>query len=158
MCGARIGYLVTKNKELIATALKFAQLRLSPPTYAQIASEAALDTPQSYFDEVIAEYKSRRDLLIYELNKIEGVKVTTPMGAFYCIVELPVDDAEKFAQWLLEKFSLNNQTVMVAPARGFYSTPEYGKNQVRIAYVLKKEDLLRSVEILKVALSKYNNK
>ena len=157
MCGARIGCMVTKNKEVLSTAMKFAQARLSPPTFAQIASEAALDTPQSYFDEVIVEYKGRRDLLIEELKKIEGVKVGTPKGAFYCVVELPVDDADKFAQWLLEDFSLNNQTVMVAPAAGFYSTPGIGTNQVRIAYVLKKEDLSKSVEILKAAIVKYNS-
>tara|TARA_R110001583_G_scaffold58714_4_gene174832 strand:- start:6811 stop:8004 length:1194 start_codon:yes stop_codon:yes gene_type:complete len=158
MCGARIGCLVSKNKEVIATALKFAQARLSPPTFAQIASEAALETPQSYFDEVIVEYKDRRDTLISELNKVKGVKVATPKGAFYCVVELPVDNADKFAQWLLEDFNLNNQTVMVAPAAGFYSTKGFGTNQVRIAYVLKKEDLIKSVEILAEALKKYNQK
>jgi len=158
MCGARIGCLVSKNKNVISTALKFAQARLSPPTFAQIASEAALETPQSYFDEVIVEYKGRRDLLIQELKKIEGIKVATPKGAFYCVVELPVNDADKFAQWLLESFSFNNQTVMVAPAAGFYSTKGIGTNQVRIAYVLKKEDLIKSVEILKVAISTYNKK
>jgi len=157
MCGARIGCLVSKNKEVIRTALKFAQARLSPPTFAQIASEAALETPQSYFDEVIVEYKARRDILIAELSKIKGVKVARPKGAFYCVVELPVDNADTFAQWLLEDFNLNNQTVMVAPAAGFYSTPGIGMNQVRIAYVLKKEDLIKSVEILKVAIDKYNS-
>lgn len=157
MCGARIGCLVSKNKDVIATALKFAQARLSPPTFAQIASEAALETPQSYFDEVTVEYKDRRDTLIGELNKVKGVKVATPKGAFYCVVELPVDDADKFAQWLLEDFNLNNQTVMVAPAAGFYSTPGIGTNQIRIAYVLKKADLIKSVEILKIALETYNN-
>lgn len=156
MCGARIGCLVSKNKAIIATALKFAQVRLSPPTFAQIASEAALDTPQSYFDEVIVEYKERRDTLIQELNKIEGVKVATPKGAFYCVAELPVDNTDKFSQWILEEFSLNNQTVMVAPGAGFYSTPGIGYNQVRIAYVLKKEDLIKSVEILKSAIETYN--
>lgn len=156
MCGARIGCLVSKNKEVLSTVLKFAQARLSPPTFAQIASEAALETPQSYFDEVIVEYKARRDILITELTKIEGVKVAKPKGAFYCVAELPVDDADKFAQWLLEDFNLNNQTVMVAPAAGFYSTKGIGTKQVRIAYVLKKEDLVRSVEILKAAIKKYN--
>lgn len=156
MCGARIGCLVTKNKEVLDTAMKFAQARLSPPTFAQIASEAALETPQSYFDEVIVEYKDRRDTLISELNKIDGVKVAKPKGAFYCVAELPVDDADKFAQWILEDFSLDNKTVMVAPAAGFYSTKGIGTNQVRIAYVLKKEDLVKSVEILKVAIEKYN--
>ena len=158
MCGARIGCLVSKNKEVISTGLKFAQARLSPPTFAQIASEAALETPQSYFDEVTIEYKARRDLLISELSKIEGIKVASPKGAFYCVVELPVDNADKFAQWLLEDFNLNNQTVMVAPAAGFYSTKGFGTKQIRIAYVLKKEDLISSVNILKVALSTYNKK
>ncbi|MGV8945719.1 MAG: pyridoxal phosphate-dependent aminotransferase [Lutibacter sp.] len=158
MCGARIGCLVSKNKEVISTVLKFAQARLSPPTFEQIASEAALETPQSYFDEVIVEYKARRDILIAELSKIEGVKVATPKGAFYCVAELPVDDADIFAQWLLEDFNLDNQTVMVAPAAGFYSTKGIGTKQVRIAYVLKKEDLIRSVEILKVAIATYNKK
>lgn len=156
MCGARIGCLVSKNKDVIATALKFAQARLSPPTFAQIASEAALETPQSYFDEVIVEYKDRRDTLINELAKIEGVKVAVPKGAFYCVAELPVDNADTFAQWMLEDFSLDNKTVMVAPAAGFYSTKGFGTNQVRIAYVLKKEDLIKSVEILKAAIKKYN--
>ncbi|WP_300567950.1 pyridoxal phosphate-dependent aminotransferase [Flavobacterium sp.] len=156
MCGARIGCIVSKNKELMATAMKFAQARLSPPTFAQIASEAALDTPQSYFDEVITEYKERRDTLITELNKIEGVKVATPKGAFYCIAQLPVQDADDFAQWLLETYDFNGETVMVAPAAGFYSTPGVGKNEVRIAYVLKKEDLIKSVQILGEALKVYN--
>jgi len=158
MCGARIGCLVSKNKDIINTALKFAQARLSPPSFAQIASEAALETPQSYFDEVIVEYKDRRDTLINELHKIEGVKVAVPKGAFYCVVELPVDDADTFAQWLLEDFNLDNKTVMVAPAAGFYSTKGIGTNQVRIAYVLKKEDLITSVAILNAALKKYNSK
>jgi aspartate aminotransferase len=156
MCGARIGCIVSKNKELMATAMKFAQARLSPPTYAQIASEAALDTPQSYFDDVITEYKDRRDTLIAELQKIEGVKVATPKGAFYCIAKLPVKNADKFAQWLLESYDFNGETVMVAPAAGFYSTPGVGLDEVRIAYVLKKEDLIRAVEILKEALKVYN--
>jgi len=158
MCGARIGCIVSKNKEVMATAMKFAQARLSPPTFEQIASEAALDTPQSYFDEVITEYKERRNTLVTALEKIEGVKVATPKGAFYCIARLPVDNADAFAQWLLESYDNNGETVMVAPAAGFYSTPGVGLNEIRIAYVLKKEDLIRSVEILKDALSKYNNK
>lgn len=157
MCGARIGCIVSKNKDVIATALKFAQARLSPPTYAQIASEAALDTPQSYFDEVITEYKDRRDTLVNELNKIPGVKVAVPKGAFYCIAKLPVKNADNFAQWLLEKFEYNGETVMVAPAAGFYSTPNVGLDEVRIAYVLKKEDLIKSVEILKEALKAYKD-
>ncbi|MFD2565792.1 pyridoxal phosphate-dependent aminotransferase [Pseudotenacibaculum haliotis] len=157
MCGARIGCIVSKNQNFINTAIKFAQARLSPPTYALLASEAALDTPQSYFDDVIEEYVERRNTLISELQKIEGVKVANPKGAFYCIAELPVDDTDAFAQWLLEKFNDNNETVMVAPAGGFYSTAGEGKNQVRIAYVLNKKDLTRCVEILKNALNQYNS-
>ena len=156
MCGARIGCIVSKNEEFIQTAIKFAQARLSPPTYALIASEAALDTPQSYFDDVIEEYVERRNTLISELEKIEGVKVAKPKGAFYCIAELPVENSEDFAQWILESFNHNNETVMVAPAGGVYSTKGEGKNQVRIAYVLNKEDLKRCVAILKAALEAYN--
>ena len=158
MCGARIGCIVSKNKEVMTTAMKFAQARLSPPTYAQIASEAALDTPQSYFDDVISEYRERRDTLISELQKIDGLTVATPKGAFYCIAKLPIDNADKFAQWLLESYDLNGETVMVAPAAGFYSTPGVGLDEVRIAYVLKKEDLIKSVQILKEAIKAYNNK
>ena len=157
MCGARIGCLVTKNKEVYKSALKFAQARLSPPTYAQIASEAALSTPSSYFKSVIDEYVERRDILIEELQKIKGVKVAKPKGAFYCIVELPVHDADAFALWLLEKFRVHNQTIMIAPAAGFYATKGLGQNQVRIAYVLKKEDLIASVNILKKGLEAYTN-
>lgn len=157
MCGARIGCLVSKNKEVMATAMKFAQARLSPPTVGQIASEAAIDTPASYFDEVIAEYKERRDTLITELNKIKDVIVIKPKAAFYCIAQLPVDNTEDFAQWLLESYDLNGETVMVAPAAGFYSTPGMGLNQVRIAYVLKKEDLISAVRILKEAIPVYNS-
>lgn len=157
MCGARIGYLVSKNKEVMQTALKFAQARLSPPTYAQIASEAALETPQSYFDGVKKEYEERRNILISELNKLEGVVVAQPQGAFYCIAELPIDNADTFAQWLLEDFNLNGETVMVAPAAGFYATEGLGTNQIRIAYVLEKEDLKRAVHILKEALKVYAN-
>lgn len=156
MCGARIGCIVSKNKDLMATAMKFAQARLSPPTYAQIASEAALDTPQSYFDDVITEYKDRRDTLVNALNAIDGVKVSMPNGAFYCIAKLPVVNAEDFAKWLLESYDLNGETVMVAPAAGFYSTPGVGLDEVRLAYVLKKEDLIRSAEIIKEALKVYN--
>lgn len=156
MCGARIGCLVSKNKEVISTAMKFAQARLSPPTFAQIASEAALDTPQEYFDDVIEQYTYRRNLLVKGLEKIEGVKVANPKGAFYCIAELPVEDTDDFAKWLLESFQDDNETVMVAPAAGFYSTPDTGKNQVRIAYVLKKEDLERAIVILEKALKEYN--
>lgn len=155
MCGARIGCIVSKNKELIQTALKFAQARLSPPTFALIASEAALETPDSYFKEVNAEYFLRRNTLIEELNKVPNVKVSVPKGAFYCIAELPVKDADHFAQWLLESFSDQGETVMVAPASGFYSTPGSGKNQIRIAYVLNVNSLKRSVALLKKALEQY---
>lgn len=157
MCGARIGCLVSKNKQIIATALKFAQARLSPPTLAQIASEAALQTPQSYFTDVIDEYVDRRNTLISELEKIEGVKVAKPKGAFYCIVELPVKNSDNFAQWLLENFDVNGETIMVAPAAGFYSTPGVGLNQIRIAYVLNKESLVKAVNILKEALKVYKD-
>ena len=157
MCGARIGCLVSQNNKVIQTALKFAQARLSPPTFAQIASEAALNTPQSYFDEVISEYKDRRDTLIKLLEEIPGVKVGHPKGAFYCIVELPVKDSDLFAQWLLEKFDVDGQTVMVAPAAGFYSSEGVGKNQIRIAYVLQKESLIKAVNILKAALKEYRD-
>lgn len=157
MCGARVGYLVSRNKEFIKTAMKFAQVRLSPPTFAQIASEAALDTPQSYFDDVIKEYQDRRDTTVSMLKQIPGVKVGEPKGAFYCIVELPVKNSDDFAQWLLEEFDDQGETVMVAPAGGFYSTPGVGLNQIRIAYVLKKESLIRAVEILKLALEKYTD-
>lgn len=158
MCGARIGCIVSKNREVIQTAMKFAQARLSPPTFAQIASEAALETPQEYFDDVIKEYVSRRNVLISELQQLEGVKVAVPQGAFYCVVELPVVDADDFAQWLLEKFELDGNTVMVAPAAGFYATPGLGKNQIRIAYVLEKEQLVKAVQILGKALKVYNAK
>ncbi len=157
MCGARIGCLVSKNKAVVQTALKFAQARLSPPTFAQIASEAALDTPQSYFDEVIEEYVDRRNTLITELQKINGVKVAKPNGAFYCIAELPIKNSDDFAQWLLEHYDLNGETVMVAPAAGFYSTSGVGLNQIRIAYVLKKESLIKAVNIIKEALKVYKD-
>ncbi len=157
MCGARIGCVVSRNKELIKTVLKFAQARLSPPTLAQIASLAALDTPEKYFNDVIEEYKKRRDVLINELNKIPGIRVSTPKGAFYCIVQLPIDDANDFAKWLLESFSVNNQTIMVAPAQGFYSSKDIGKNQIRIAYVLNEKDLISAINILKKALIQYHN-
>ena len=158
MCGARIGCLVTKNKEVIAASMKFAQARLCPPTIEQIACEAAIDTPKSYFDEVISEYKERRDILINELNKIDGVVVKSPKAAFYCIAQLPIDNADDFAQWLLETYEFNGETVMVAPAAGFYSTPGVGLNQVRIAYVLSKEELIKAVHILKEAIKEYNHR
>lgn len=157
MCGARIGCIVSRNKEVMQTAIKFAQARLSPPTLAQIASEAALDTPESYFEEVINEYVSRRNFLVSELKKIEGVKVANPSGAFYCIAELPINDADKFAQWLLEDFNVDGQTVMVAPAAGFYATDGLGKNQIRIAYVLEINKLKNAVAILAKALKEYTS-
>lgn len=155
MCGARIGYLVSKNKEFIKTALKFAQARLSPPTLAQIASEAALNTPDSYFEEVITEYAERRNILIEALKSIDGIKVAKPSGAFYCIAELPIKNADHFAQWLLEKFDVDGETIMVAPAGGFYSSSNVGLNQIRIAYVLEKKSLIKAVNILKEALKVY---
>ena len=155
MCGARIGCLVSKNKAVLTTALKFAQARLSPPTFAQIASEAALSTPQSYFDQVTKEYKDRRDILIEKLKEIPGVEVGYPKGAFYCIAQLPIKNSDVFAQWLLEEFDVDGETVMVAPAAGFYSTPGVGQNQIRIAYVLNKESLIKAVHILKQALKVY---
>ncbi|ADF54050.1 MAG: pyridoxal phosphate-dependent aminotransferase [Zunongwangia sp.] len=158
MCGARIGCLVSKNKEVITTAMKFAQARLSPPTLAQIASEAALDTPQEYFEEVNKEYTLRRNILVEGLEKIKGVKVAKPKGAFYCIAELPIKSADDFAQWLLEDFEFEGETIMVAPAAGFYSTPNTGLNQVRIAYVLKRENLERALQILEVAIKQYTSK
>ncbi|MEM9363846.1 MAG: pyridoxal phosphate-dependent aminotransferase [Bacteroidota bacterium] len=155
MCGARIGCLVSTNEAVIEAALKFAQARLSPPTFAQIASEAALETPQSYFDDVISEYVERRNTLVSELQKIDGVKVAIPKGAFYCVVELPIEDADDFAQWILESFEMDGSTVMVAPAAGFYATEGLGRNQIRIAYVLEKDQLIKAVYILKEALKKY---
>jgi aspartate aminotransferase len=154
-CGARIGALVSRNKEVMAAALKFAQARLSPPTFGQIAAEAAIDTPQSYFDEVVAEYVERRDLVVSAMNAMDGVVCPKPSGAFYCMAQLPVDDADKFCQWLLEDFSFEGSTVMLAPASGFYSDPKLGLHQVRIAYVLNKESLQKAMNCLSVALQQY---
>lgn len=154
-CGVRIGALISRNKELINTALKFAQARLSPPSLGQILSEAAIETPKEYFEEVYNEYIDRRNFTIETLNKIEGVMSPLPGGAFYTIAKLPVDDAEDFSRWLLSDFEHNNETVMLAPASGFYSSPGAGKNQVRIAYVLKKEDLKNALECLKEGLMAY---
>lgn len=154
-CGVRIGALVTKNKDVISTALKFAQARLSPPGLGQIVGEASIDTPEHYFKEVNNEYTSRRNYMVDALNKIPGVFCPEPKGAFYTVVKLPVDDADKFAQWILEDFEYKNQTVMVAPASGFYSTPGLGKNEVRIAYVLKIDDLKNAMETLAEALKVY---
>lgn len=155
MCGARIGALITKNKEVMAVALKFAQARLSPPTYAQIAAEAALQAPQSYFDDVIEEYIQRRDLMVDGLNAIEGVNCPKPKGAFYCAAEFPVDDTEKFCQWLLESFEYEGKTVMMAPLSGFYATPGLGKKEARIAYVLNKQELKDALVCLEQALNEY---
>ena len=154
-CGVRIGAMITKNKDVISTALKFAQARLCPPAFGQIAAEASLDTPADYFTEVYNEYIDRRDFMVAALNKMEGVYSPTPKGAFYTVVKLPIDDADKFAQWILEDFEYKNQTVMVAPATGFYATPGLGKNEVRIAYVLKKEELAKAMETLAEALKVY---
>lgn len=154
-CGIRIGALVSRNKDVISSALKFAQARLSPPGLGQIAAEASIDTPANYFSEINKEYTARRNYMVEALNKIAGVYCPKPRGAFYTVVKLPVDDADKFAKWLLEDFNFNNQTVMIAPASGFYSTPGSGKNEVRIAYVLKIEDLKSAMLILSEALKVY---
>jgi aspartate aminotransferase len=154
-CGIRIGALVTKNKEIISAALKFAQARLSPPGLGQIVGEASIDTPAQYFADVNKEYTARRNYLVETLNKMPGVYCPKPKGAFYTFVSLPVDDADKFAQWLLEDFEYKNQTVMVAPASGFYSTPGSGRNEVRIAYVLRLEDLKNAMETFAEALKVY---
>ena len=154
-CGVRIGALVTKNKEIRDTAIKFCQARVSPPLVGQIVAEASVDTPEEYFREVYDEYVERRNCLINGLNDIPGVFSPTPMGAFYTVAKLPVDDCDKFCSWCLEKFSYENETVMMAPASGFYITPGAGHNQVRIAYVLKKEDLERALIVLRKALEAY---
>lgn len=157
LCGARVGCLVSKNKALIANALKFAHLRLSPATYALLASEAAINSDSSYLLAVKKEYTARKKTLISSLEKIDGVRVSNPKGAFYCIVELPVDDAELFSKWMLTDFTDNNETVMFAPAAGFYSSPSYGKKQIRIGFVLNEQKLLRATEILEKALKTYSN-
>lgn len=155
MCGARVGAFITRNAELLAAALKFAQARLSPPTFGQIASEAALRTPRKYFEDVVAEYVQRRDILVDGLNSIPGVACPKPKGAFYCVAELPIDDSDVFCQWLLEKFEHNGSAVMMAPATGFYADPESGRKQVRLAYVLEQAKLRQAVECLKAALLAY---
>ena len=154
MCGARIGALISKNHDFMDMALKFGQARLSPPTLGQIAGEAALKTPQSYFDKVIDEYVERRDIIVDGLNKIDGVICPKPKGAFYAIAQFPVKDADHFCQWILEKFNYNGNTVMMAPASGFYANSKV-KNQVRIAYVLKKDDLENAVLCIEKALEEY---
>jgi aspartate aminotransferase len=155
MCGVRVGAMISRNCEVMKTALKFAQARLCPPSYGQIAAEAALATPKEYFNEVYNEYIERRNYMVEALNKMEGVVCPKPKGAFYTVVKLPVDDADVFAQWLLEQFEYKNQTVMLAPASGFYATKGLGKNEVRIAYVLKIEDLKNAMETLEQALLQY---
>lgn len=154
-CGVRIGSIVTKNKEVIQTALKYGQARLSPPGLGQIVGEASIDTPEEYYMDVIMEYTKRRDYIVKALNNIPGVYCPEPKGAFYCMVKLPVDDTDKFAQWLLEEFDYNNQTVMIAPGSGFYTSPGLGKDQARLAYVLNVEKLAKSVEVLAEALKVY---
>ena len=155
MCGARIGAVISKNTEVMSSILKFAQARLSPPTFGQVASEAALDTPKSYFDGVVAEYVDRRNILVDGLNEIDGVICPKPSGAFYVIASLPIANAEKFCQWMLEDFNYNGETVMMAPANGFYSEPNKGENQVRLAYVLNLESLRNAVKCLKQGLKIY---
>lgn len=155
-CGIRIGALITKNKAVREAVMKFCQARLSPPLIGQIIAEASLSTPQEYMDQVYEEYLERRNFLLNELNKIDGVYSPTPMGAFYTMVKLPVDDAEKFCQWCLTDFQYEGQTVMMAPANGFYTDPSEGKDQVRMAYVLKKEELAKAMVVLRKALEAYN--
>ncbi|MGN0021107.1 MAG: pyridoxal phosphate-dependent aminotransferase [Sphingobacterium hotanense] len=155
-CGARIGCIITKNKELYQTCLKFAQARLSPSLEGQIAGEAAVDTPDSYFEAVSKEYTARRDVLVNGLNNIDGVFCPNPGGAFYVVAKLPIDNADKFCQWMLEKFDYNNETVMMAPATGFYSTPGAGQNEVRLAYVLNQDDLKKALVCLEEGLKAYS--
>jgi len=154
-CGGRIGAFVTKNKSLLDAVMKFAQARLSPPSFAQIAGEAAIDLPSDYFDTTKAEYKSRRDLIVKRLNAMDGVFCPNPGGAFYAMAKLPIDDADIFCQWLLEEFNYNDQTVMLAPATGFYGTEGLGKQEVRLAYVLNLDDINKSMDCLEKALQVY---
>ena len=155
VCGARIGCLATHNKDILDAGLRLGQARLCPPTVEQLAAKAAINTPQSYFNEVIKEYRNRRDVVFEELDKISGIVALKPQGAFYTIVKLPVDDADKFSQWLLQEYQSNNETIMLAPGNGFYATPGKGKDEVRIAFVLKVGDMRRSIEILGEALKVY---
>jgi len=157
-CGFRIGAMISKNKEVMQTAMKFAQARLSPPTFGQVASEAAIDTPEAYFTEVIDEYVARRNVVVEAINKMEGAFCPNPQGAFYVVARLPIDDSDRFCQWLLEDYNLNGDTVMLAPATGFYSTPGMGKDEVRISYVLNVTDMKRSMEILEAAVKAYPGK
>ena len=155
LCGVRVGAIISFNKEVMTAALRFAQARLCSPALGQIAGEGAIDTPPSYFAAVRKEYIERRDLMVSALNKMPGVFCPNPMGAFYATVRLPVDDSDKFAQWLLEEFAYNKQTVMVAPAAGFYATPGKGTDEVRIAYVLNVDDIKAAMECLEIALQQY---
>ncbi len=155
MCGVRIGVMISKNKELMDTAMKFAQARLSPPSFGQIAAEAAINTPDSYFDEVLDEYLKRRDTVVEAINRMEGAFCPNPSGAFYVVAKLPIDDSDKFCQWLLEDFNYNNETVMLAPATGFYSTKGRGMDEVRISYVLNVDDLKHAMKALEEALKVY---
>ncbi len=158
MCGARVGCVISKNKEFIETCLRFAQARLSPPTFGQLAAISALKTDQKYFEKVISEYEKRRNILVSELNKIEGVICPKPKGAFYCIAQLPIKNADNFCKWILKDFQLNNKTLMMAPASGFYSKKTVGKNEVRIAYVLEQKKILEACDILRAGLKKYKEK
>ncbi len=155
MCGARVGCVVSKNKEFIKTCLKFAQARLSPPTFGQLAGIAALKTNRNYFEKVISEYENRRNLLVSELNKIQGIICPKPKGAFYCIAQLPINNADDFCKWILKDFHVKQKTLMMAPASGFYSKQSTGKNEVRIAYVLEEKKILQACNILKKGLEKY---
>ncbi|MBK9290246.1 MAG: pyridoxal phosphate-dependent aminotransferase [Bacteroidetes bacterium] len=157
-CGVRVGWMISRNKEVMQTALKFAQARLSPPSFGQIAAEAAIDTPETYFEEVLEEYLHRRNLVVERINKMDGAFCPNPKGAFYVVARLPIDDSDRFCQWLLEDFAFENQTVMLAPASGFYSTPGRGKDEVRISYVLNTTDLARAMDALEHALKVYPGK
>lgn len=154
-CGFRVGCLITKNKDVAKTALKFAQARLSPPTFGQVAAEAAIDTPQSYFDEVLIEYHARRDIVVERINRMKGAYCPKPKGAFYVVARLPIDNSDRFCKWLLEDFNYNNETVMLAPATGFYSRPDKGLDEVRISYVLNVADLSKAMDCLEEALKVY---
>lgn len=154
-CGIRIGRMITKNKELLNAAMKFAQARLSPPTFGQVAGEAALDSPQSYYDDIVQEYETRRNVCIDAINKIDGAYCPIPKGAFYIVAHLPIDDSETFCKWMLTDYNYKGKTVMMAPASGFYSTEGRGKQEVRISYCLKKDDLKEAMSILKEALKVY---
>jgi aspartate aminotransferase len=157
-CGVRIGVMISRNKEVMSTAMKFAQARLSPPTFGQIAGEAAVDTPAQYLEEVLQEYVQRRNIVVESINKMEGCFCPNPGGAFYAVARLPIDDSDRFCQWLLEDFSFEGQTVMLAPATGFYSTPGRGKDEVRISYVLKVEDLKKAMQCMEEGLKVYPGK